>query len=137
MAIVEAGLRMGPYGKTLDGCAEGCDAGVDLGPPRLRCSTVRNTDQDPQAPGRSSPTSRAWRSARVAGPRGDFLAARGRRHLRSNNSWMHNAHRLVKDRGATSCGSSCRCVAPRDADGEDVLWDRAWAIASRPRSRTA
>jgi anaerobic selenocysteine-containing dehydrogenase len=29
----------------------------------------------------------------------------GRRHLRSNNSWMHNSHRLVKGRGATRCGS--------------------------------
>ena len=28
-------------------------------------------------------------------PNGEFLLI-GRRHLRSNNSWMHNSHRLVK-----------------------------------------
>ena len=28
--------------------------------------------------------------------RADGLVAIGRRHLRSNNSWLHNSHRLVK-----------------------------------------
>jgi hypothetical protein len=33
----------------------------------------------------------------------DSLVLVGRRHLRSNNSWMHNSQRLVKGSHVTSC----------------------------------
>ena len=39
--------------------------------------------------------------AHHAGARADELVLIGRRHLRSNNSWMHNSDRLVK--GPTRC----------------------------------
>ncbi len=46
---------------------------------------------------------------------GDQLLMIGRRHIRSNNSWMHNSHRLVKGKP--------RCTVllnPRDAQAVDV-----------------
>lgn len=48
-------------------------------------------------------------------PKADYLTLVGRRHLRSNNSWMHNSQRLVKGPG--------RCTLlmhPDDADARSV-----------------
>lgn len=43
----------------------------------------------------------------------------GRRHLRSNNSWMHNYHRLVKGRARDQLLVHPRDLAARDlADGD-------------------
>jgi hypothetical protein len=36
-------------------------------------------------------------------PLADELLLIGRRHVRSNNSWMHNYHRLVKASRVISC----------------------------------
>jgi anaerobic selenocysteine-containing dehydrogenase len=47
---------------------------------------------------------------RAARPDGDSLVLIGRRHLRSNNSWMHNSERLVK--GKSRC---TLMIHPEDA----------------------
>jgi anaerobic selenocysteine-containing dehydrogenase len=50
----------------------------------------------------------------------------GRRHVRSNNSWMHNSHRLVKGKG--------RCTAmlhPDDARRLDIIDGQHVTVSSR------
>jgi anaerobic selenocysteine-containing dehydrogenase len=97
-AIVDLALRTGPHRLSL---AKVRDAvhGLDLGPlePRLpgRLETPDRTIQlAPAALLADLPRlERRW----ARPPDGDGgLVLIGRRHLRSNNSWMHNSERLVK-----------------------------------------
>ncbi|MFF0339764.1 molybdopterin-dependent oxidoreductase [Kribbella sp. NPDC004875] len=93
--IVDLGLRIGPYRLSL-GKVRRSPGGVDLGP------------LQPALPGalhhKSKRIDLAQRMILDDLPRLDSLAALsagellliGRRHLRNNNSWMHNSARLVK-----------------------------------------
>jgi anaerobic selenocysteine-containing dehydrogenase len=93
--IVDAGLRIGPYRLSVAKLRKS-PGGIDLGP------------LQPALPGallhRSKRIDLAQRMILDDLPRLDLLAAVsadellliGRRHLRSNNSWMHNSARLVK-----------------------------------------
>ena len=99
--MIDIGLRKGRYGDaspwhlsldTLDGHPHGLDLGalqpnlasrlktaggcVDAAPPVVLDDLQRLARQAPSAP--------------------EQLLLIGRRHVRSNNSWMHNFHRLVK-----------------------------------------
>ncbi|MFJ6631633.1 molybdopterin-dependent oxidoreductase [Streptomyces sp. NPDC091376] len=102
-------LRLGPYGLTLDDLLAQ-PHGIDLGPLRPRLSQVLRTrsgrvDLLPAPIAADLP-----RLRRALGVRDDRLVLVGRRHLRSNNSWMHNV--------ATLNGGSNRCtlqVHPADA----------------------
>jgi anaerobic selenocysteine-containing dehydrogenase len=104
-AVLEIGLRAGPYGlrKGTRGLSvkalRANPHGMDLGPlePRLpdRLGTPDKTIRiAPDVYVADLPRLRKrlaeW-SARATG-----LILIGRRQLRSNNSWMHNSHRLVK-----------------------------------------
>ncbi|MFZ5723449.1 MAG: molybdopterin-dependent oxidoreductase [Pseudomonadota bacterium] len=63
---------------------------------------------------------------RLAQPPEDGLLMIGRRHVRSNNSWMHNSYRLVKGRN--------RCTAmihPQDAAKLGVTDDTEVEVVSR------
>jgi len=104
--IVDLGLRSGPYGAMRGHPAElslraleEAPHGIDLGPLR------------PQLPQRLGHPDRRIRCAppellaelarfadqlHAAPASGDRLQLIGRRHVRSNNSWMHNYRRLVK-----------------------------------------
>jgi len=91
--VLAAALRIGPHKLTM---AQLRDAphGIDLGPlqPRLpeRLGTKdKQVDVAPQVYLDDLP--RLERAAQPAG-----LVMIGRRHLRSNNSWLHNSERLVK-----------------------------------------
>jgi anaerobic selenocysteine-containing dehydrogenase len=95
--IVDAGLRIGPYRLSL-GKLRRSPGGVDLGP------------LQPALPGALQQKSKridlAQRMILDDLPRldtlppvaADELLLIGRRHLRNNNSWMHNSERLVKGR---------------------------------------
>jgi anaerobic selenocysteine-containing dehydrogenase len=95
--ILDLMLRTGPYGLTLDELLEH-PHGVDLGPLEPRIPEVLRT-----ASGRIELAAQALLDdvsrlrASVDRAR-DGLVLIGRRHLRSNNSWMHNVHVLVKGR---------------------------------------
>jgi anaerobic selenocysteine-containing dehydrogenase len=101
--IVDAGLRMGPYGlrRGLRGLSvaklRASPHGIDLGPlePRLpgRLTTPDRKVQLAPAPYLADLARLAKRFDR---PAANGLVLIGRRHLRSNNSWMHNSERLVK-----------------------------------------
>ncbi|QKZ03517.1 molybdopterin oxidoreductase family protein [Pseudomonas eucalypticola] len=99
--MIERGLRAGPWG---EGSAVGLSLaklaahphGIDLGPlqPNL-AARLKTPGQCIQA---APPLLMAdlQRFAGQAPPAPDELVMVGRRHVRSNNSWMHNYHRLVK-----------------------------------------
>ncbi|MFG2605209.1 molybdopterin oxidoreductase family protein [Streptomyces sp. NPDC048514] len=122
-------LRLGPYGDGFGARPDGLTLakvlahphGIDLGPLRPRLPGPLRTRSgriellpDPIA-------GDLPRLRRALGERPEGLVLVGRRHLRSNNSWMHNVPALT--------GGSNRCtlhIHPEDADrlgvrdGEDV-----------------
>ncbi|HVV86160.1 MAG TPA: molybdopterin-dependent oxidoreductase [Kofleriaceae bacterium] len=123
--LVGAALRVGPHGlvRGREGVSmadlRAAPHGLDLGPlePRLpgRLATddrrvklvpdVYRADL-PRLEARMAEWSRARTAAAADGP----LTLVGRRHLRSNNSWLHNSARMVK--GKPRC---TLLVHPRDA----------------------
>lgn len=101
--LLGLGLRAGPYGRlrgeqrvTLRRLRES-PHGIDLGPLQP-CLPQRLFTPDQRI--RCAIPELLGDMARVRGllatPRAAPLSLIGRRHLRSNNSWMHNSHRLVK-----------------------------------------
>jgi anaerobic selenocysteine-containing dehydrogenase len=116
--ILDLLLRLGPYGRLRGGKMSLAHLrahphGVDLGPlePRLRELIATNDRRIHLAPPLYlGDLARLDASLSRSLPDG-ALALIGRRHVRSNNSWMHNAERLVKGRD--------RCTLlmhPRDAE---------------------
>jgi anaerobic selenocysteine-containing dehydrogenase len=99
--VVDLLLRLGPHRLSLDALRR-APHGVDLGPlVPSRADKVRTPDGRvrlaPEVFVREVPRLERWvaeRAAATAG--GGELVLIGRRHLRSNNSWMHNARSLVK-----------------------------------------
>ena len=94
--IVDGLLRAGPYSLDLEK-VRAAPHGIDLGPlvPRWN-DVVRTKDKRVQlAPAplvADVPRLEAW----VSAPRATSLVLIGRRHLRGNNSWLHNVRSLVK-----------------------------------------
>jgi anaerobic selenocysteine-containing dehydrogenase len=93
-------LRTGPYGLTLDQL-EAAPHGIDLGPLQPRLPEVLRTptgriELAPEAVVADVP--RLHEALEAEPPE---LVLVGRRHLRSNNSWMHNLPMLV--RGPERC----------------------------------
>jgi anaerobic selenocysteine-containing dehydrogenase len=100
LAIIDAGLRAGPYGKSLSlDVLKAAPHGVDLG--ALEPSLMRRLET-PDKKIACAPDAFVADLKRVEteilahDAARDELRLVGRRHLRSNNSWMHNAHRLTK-----------------------------------------
>ena len=109
--VVDLLLRLGPYGDRFGRRKDGLDLakvrsalhGIDLGPlvPAGR-DKVRTGDGlpnlAPQAIVAAMPHVERWveERARDGGSLDDRLLLIGRRHLRSNNSWMHNCPSLMK-----------------------------------------
>lgn len=124
--ILNAGLAVGPYGawRKLFGShrlnlkrLKRSPHGIDLGPliPMLP-SALRTDDRKIDA----APKVYTQHLAQIAMELSDADSANsfaliGRRHLRSNNSWMHNSERLVK--GPDRC---TLMMNPLDAKGLNV-----------------
>jgi anaerobic selenocysteine-containing dehydrogenase len=100
--------------------------GVDLGPlePALPRRLATRDKRLPLAPAAYvSDLERARDALTRPAP---SLALIGRRHVRSNNSWMHNSHRLVKGRP--------RCtllIHPSDAAARNVVDGATVRVSSR------
>jgi anaerobic selenocysteine-containing dehydrogenase len=133
--LLELGLRLGPYGAGLNPLRKGLSLGqlrqqvhgVDLGPLRP-CLPERLSHRDKRIQLAPAPLvadlerlRKAFPPNHTPAPGGELLLI-GRRHVRDNNSWMHNVPMLVKGRP--------RCtlmVHPEDArrlgvaEGEEVL----------------
>jgi anaerobic selenocysteine-containing dehydrogenase len=107
--MIDLMLRTGPYGLTLEQL-EAAPHGIDLGPLQPRLPEVLRTptgriELAPEAVVADVPRLHAALEAEPAD-----LVLVGRRHLRSNNSWMHNLPMLV--RGPERCTLQ---VHPHDA----------------------
>jgi anaerobic selenocysteine-containing dehydrogenase len=132
-ALLERSLRAGPYKLDL-ATLKDAPHGIDLGPlePRLpeRLFTAdRRINLVPELI--------AADLARVAaellgGADSAALQLIGRRQLRSNNSWMHNSHRLVK--GENRC---TLLINPADAAGRGIADGSRVAVRSRVGAITA
>jgi anaerobic selenocysteine-containing dehydrogenase len=128
-AWVDLALRTGPHKLRLRDLLDK-PSGIDLGPlvPRLPELLVDGKIHLAPEPYLADLDRLARRAPGLAAQR---LVLIGRRHLRSNNSWMHNSHRLVK--GKPRC---TLLVHPTDAsarglrDGDTVrVTSRAGSIA--------
>ena len=133
---LDKGLRYGPYGP---GSTTGFDLslqtlldhphGIDLGPlqsqlpGRLMTSTQR-IDLIP-APFLND-LARVRERFGTSQPASGELVLISRRHLRDNNSWMHNAHRLVK--GPNRCTLQ---INPADAQRLGVTTGQSVRVRSR------
>lgn len=116
-------LRGGPYGTThnlsVTKLAEH-PHGIDLGPlrpafpERLRTKD-RRIDLTPEIFVKDVGRLRTFLAEREAAGAVESLELIGRRHLRSNNSWMHNVPKLVS--GADRC---TLMIHPTDADRRQV-----------------
>jgi anaerobic selenocysteine-containing dehydrogenase len=113
--ILEAGLRIGPHKLSL-AKLKAAEHGLDLGAlePRLpaRLATADKTVH--LAP--KAYLDDLARLERVLGKPSNQLVLIGRRHLRSNNSWMHNSERLVK--GPPRC---TLLIHPDDAKAKGLV----------------
>lgn len=105
--LLDLALRLGPYGlrsaqRLSLARLRAHPAGVDLGPLRPALPLrLRSADRRIQAAPPAVLADLARLDAHLqaldaAAPQRDELWLIGRRHVRSNNSWMHNAQRLVK-----------------------------------------
>ena len=103
--LVDAMLRSGPYGDGFGARPDGLSVeklkqhphGIDLGPLEPRLPEILRTPSgriELAAPPIVEDFKRL-RAAFDAGPGADSLVLIGRRHVRSNNSWMHNLEPLV------------------------------------------
>lgn len=97
--MVDSALRAGPYGDrlTLDVLRQH-PHGIDLGP--LKPSLLRRlqtaSGRIEAAPAEMLDAVTTFIGSLAGTPDKDDLRLIGRRHVRSNNSWMHNYQRLVK-----------------------------------------
>jgi anaerobic selenocysteine-containing dehydrogenase len=99
--MIDMGLRMGMYGDASEqklSLATLFDHphGIDLGALKANLAPrLKTPNQHVQAAPPEILADLA-RFAALQAPAADELLMIGRRHVRSNNSWMHNYHRLVK-----------------------------------------
>ncbi|MFE0985690.1 molybdopterin oxidoreductase family protein [Streptomyces rochei] len=138
-------LRLGPYGDGFGARPDGLTLqrllahphGIDLGPlrPRLPQPLKTRSGKVELLPGPIAADLPRLRRAMAERPAGPVLV--GRRHLRSNNSWMHNVPALT--------GGSNRCTLqlhPDDAgrlglrDGQPVRVEGAGGAVTAPAEVT-
>jgi anaerobic selenocysteine-containing dehydrogenase len=140
--LLDLMLRTGPYGEGFGADPDGLTLdlllarphGVDLGPLEPRIPEVLRT---PSGTIELAPevivadverlrAALAERAARAASGEDDGMVLIGRRHLRSNNSWMHNVEVLVK--GKPRCTLH---VHPTDAQRLGLVDGESAEVASR------
>ena len=134
--ILDLGLRRGPWGSGLRPFGKGLSLtkleravhGVDLGPlePCLPARLRTPTRRIELAPAPFVKDVHRLLATLVGDPTDQPLLLVGRRHLRSNNSWMHNSLRLV--RGKDRC---TLLMHPDDAARLGVAGEAKVAVVSR------
>lgn len=138
--ILDFLLRVGPYGDHFGTNPEGLtltkvaehEHGVDLGPlrPRIPEVLLTSTQKVELAP-MLILKDVARLADSLASPRTGYVLI-GRRDLRSNNSWMHNLHVLVK--GKNRCTVQ---IHPEDAVKENLAEGELIRLSSRVGSLQA
>ncbi|MGB7404228.1 MAG: molybdopterin oxidoreductase family protein [Pacificimonas sp.] len=120
--FLDMALQRGPHELTLAE-VEAHPHGIDLGPhqPRLPDRLATSDKLIHTAPPLCREELTAFRTELAEAREPDALALIGRRHVRSNNSWLHNSKRLVK--GPDRCTAMIHpddAKARNIADGDDV-----------------
>jgi anaerobic selenocysteine-containing dehydrogenase len=92
--LIDLRLRTGPYGLSLDQLLAH-PHGIDLGPLQPRIPEILRTPSGRIDLCPEPIAAEVRRLAETQPPNGSFVVV-GRRHLRSNNSWMHNVPSLMK-----------------------------------------
>jgi anaerobic selenocysteine-containing dehydrogenase len=140
--ILDLGLRFGPYGARFNPLSKGLTLrkvknavhGIDLGPltPCLQkrlCTPDKRIELAPELLVRDLERVKAkFLDSAPADLNGNLLLI-GRRHLRSNNSWMHNTRRLLRDDETTP-----RCTIlmnPVDAARRNLSAGQSVKVESR------
>ena len=130
--ILDLGLRFGPYGARLNPFSNGLTLrkvrkavhGLDLGPmasclPGRLQTADKQIDLAPEVLVKDVDRVKTRFLNQPAYEANGHLLLIGRRHLRSNNSWMHNSERLVKGNPAKP---ACTVLMhPTDAANRDLL----------------
>jgi hypothetical protein len=120
--VVDLGLRIGPYRLSLRKLRKS-PGGIDLGPlqPALPGALYTGNHRIDLAPALVLDDLPRLATQLVALGNSNELLLIGRRHLRSNNSWMHNSARLVKGKPRHQLLMNPADLAGRSlADGELV-----------------
>ncbi|MDH3484761.1 MAG: molybdopterin oxidoreductase family protein [Myxococcales bacterium] len=142
--VLDLGLRLGPYGQRLKPFGPGISLaklkkkphGVDFGPlqPTLPEGLLEEHGPIDIAPDLFVEDLDRLHARFASGTRddGDQLLLIGRRHLRSNNSWMHNTSRLMK--GKSRC---TLMISPTDAERLGVKSGGMVVVRSRVGEVTA
>lgn len=128
---IDLGLRYGPYGKTGLSLRTLIDNphGIDLGPlqPRLPDRLLTADKRLNLAPELIiADVSRLKEALTARLTNAMTLQLIGRRHLRDNNSWMHNSERLVK--GPNRCTLQ---MHPQDAASRSIVAGQTVTVRSR------
>jgi len=137
--IVDLGIRVGPHGDRFLPGKRGLSLkklkahphGVDLGPlvpswkERVRTKSGK-ADLAPEPLVAQVPRLEAWVRDRAAGDARGELVLIGRRHVRTNNSWMHNCHSLTKGPDRSSL-----LMSPIDARRLALVDGQAVRVKSR------
>ncbi len=133
--IVAFGVATGPHDITMDDLRAHPE-GIDLGPLESRLpdrlfTPGQRIDLVPGPIVEDLPRMAQWWEAGAGanGSSGDPdapLALIGRRHLRDNNSWLHNSERLVRGQDRTAL-----LIHPDDAQARGVADGAMVAVASR------
>jgi anaerobic selenocysteine-containing dehydrogenase len=134
--VLDIGLRFGPYGKRLNPLSTGLSLatleanpqGIDFGPLQ---STLLDRIPDEHgkidlAPDLFVEDLERLQSRYSGTSPSEQLLLIGRRHLRSNNSWMHNTERLM--RGKERC---TLMIHPEDAERIGVKSGDVVSVSSR------
>jgi anaerobic selenocysteine-containing dehydrogenase len=143
--VLDLGLRLGPYGQRLKPIGPGISLaklkkkphGIDFGPMRPSLPEGLPEEHGPidLAPDlfvEDLDRLHARFTAEMSGSPGDEFLLIGRRHLRSNNSWMHNTERLM--RGKPRC---TLMMNPSDAEKLGVKSGAMVTVTSRVGQVTA
>ena len=135
--LLALGLRLGPYGLGPTGISlaqlKESVHGIDLGPltsclPERLFTPDKKIRLAPEILSRDLVRVRnKFFSDNATAAAGDYdLQLIGRRHLRSNNSWLHNSHRLVK--GPPRC---TLLIHPQDAAQRGIAAEQRVNVRSR------
>jgi anaerobic selenocysteine-containing dehydrogenase len=143
--VLDLGLRLGPYGQRLKPFGPGISLaklkkqphGVDFGPlqpnlPEALPEEHGPIDMAPDLFVEDLDRLHARFASGASNEDGNQLLLIGRRHLRSNNSWMHNTSRLMK--GKSRC---TLMISPADAERFDVKSGAMVTVRSRVGQVTA
>ena len=99
--MIDMGLRFGPYGDKSEhrlslAALRNAPHGIDLGPLKPNLAARLKTESKAIEAAPALLVADLARFAAEPQPAAGELLLIGRRHVRSNNSWMHNYQRLVK-----------------------------------------